>query len=310
MRFLHSLSLRRKKNTRAGITLNFGLPAQGKWRRDSSPRTITRLLVVGLFFIVVTGLVLATIRQSMAFLTDNASYEIQALDIPEPAYMSVEDVTALSGVVKGANLLHLPIKEVRKRLLEHPNIKDATVLRIMPNVLRIEVKEREPLAQISIGKNYLVDAEGYVLTWNDKFGQTDWPLIEGLDLKSKVVDNKIQSEALADVLQILLSMRGSILMKLLDIKKVQVDLPAGYRFLSGDVAIKMRPGLTPEEISDKFKKLAAVWEDLRKKGIAVDSVDLRFNDIVVTPKTAASKSAEHAAGRDKKAAEKPAKKKG
>ena len=143
-------------------SLRVGMLQKAKWRRESSPRMVSRLLVIGVFLAILAGIVLVSMRQSLAFLTDNPLYAIVKLDIATPMYLTPEDVTALSGVSKGDNLLKLPIKEVRKRLMEHPNIKEAVVQRVLPNVLRIGVTEREPLAQINVGKSYLVDAEGSV----------------------------------------------------------------------------------------------------------------------------------------------------
>ncbi len=280
-------------------SLHVGMLQKAKWRREHSPRTVSRLLVVAAFFALVVGLLLMTVRQSLAFLTDNPIYAIRTLDIPEPTYLSARDIAALSGVSKGENLLRICLQEVRKRLLEHPNVRDAVVRRILPDVLRIEVKEREPLAQINIGKNYLVDLEGVVLTWNEKFGPQEWPVIEGLDLKSKVVDNKIQSEPLKEALALLKEFRGSVLLSRVDIKAVKLNQPGGYVFVCGrDISLRFPQGLRATDIQGKFTQLAAVMEDLQRKGVIPEIIDLRFNDIVVLPKATAPGS-----GAGKKASE-------
>lgn len=303
MKFLRSAASPRNKKARKGHALNVGVTQKSRVRRENSPRTLTRLMVIGVFFAIVAGLVLATIRQSLAFLTDNPLYAIQSVSVQEPSFLTADEVISLSGVQNGDNLLRLSLVDVRKKILEHPNIREAAVMRRLPNVLRIEIKEREPLAQISIGKNYLVDGEGALLTWNDKFALREWPLIEGLDLKSSVVDNKIQSDPLTEVLQILKLFRGSVAATRMDIQIVRMDEPGGYLLeTSKGFALRLRVGLKPEEVQVKFTQVVAVLEDLQKKGIAPAVLDLRFEDIVVTPIQA--KAAAPAAG----AGERPSKK--
>ncbi len=292
MKFLTSLGSGRKKRHAKGVSLNVGGFAQkSKWRPENSPRTVTRLLVIGVFLAIAAGILFTTIRQSWAFITDNPLYAIRTIDIPDPVYLTVQEVMGLSGVSKGENILRCSIKDVQKRLLEHPNIKSAVVKRILPATLCIEIKEREPVAQINIGKNYLIDSEGTVLTWSDKFAAKSWTLIDGVDLKSKVVDNRIGSEPLMEVLQILKAFRTTVLAACLDITRVDMAAPGGYLFeTSKGVSFRFGFGLEAPDIQEKFGQLTAVLDDLQKKSVAAEVVDLRFNDVVVTTKQANAKT--------------------
>ncbi len=290
MKFWRSAS-GRKNARRAGHALNIGI-GKSKWRRENSPRAVTRVLVIGVFFVLVGGLLLLGVRQSMAFLTENPQYAITAIEIPAPAFLTSDEVAALSGARLGDNLLRLPIRDIRKKLLEHPNIREASVTRLLPSTLRIEIKEREPMAQISIGKNYLVDEEGAVLSWNQKFAETPVPLVDGLDMKSKMADNKVQSEALRDALRILKIYQGALILTRMEIQKVKLDQEDGHLFWTDKgVCLKMAAGMNAQEIQEKLHQLLAVWDDLQKKGVAAETIDLRFTDVVVTPKEKKEKKA-------------------
>ncbi len=290
MQFWRSAS-GRKNARRPGHALNIGI-GKSKWRRENSPRIITRVLIVGVFFFLVGGLLLLGVRQSMAFLTENPQYAVTAIEIPDPAFLTADEVGALSGARLGDNLLRLPIRDIRKKLLEHPNIREASVTRLLPSTLRIEIKEREPMALISIGKNYLVDEEGAVLSWNEKFAEKPVPLIEGLDMKSKMADNKVQSDALRDALRILKMYQGALILTRMEIQKVKLDQEDGYLFWTDKgVCLKMAAGMDAQEIQEKLHQLLAVWDDLQKKGVAAETIDLRFTDVVVTPKEKKEKKA-------------------
>ena len=48
-------------------SLHVGMLQKAKWRRESSPRALTRLLVIGVFLAILAGVVLIGMRQSLAF---------------------------------------------------------------------------------------------------------------------------------------------------------------------------------------------------------------------------------------------------
>ncbi|UCF30118.1 MAG: FtsQ-type POTRA domain-containing protein [bacterium] len=87
-------------------------------------------------------------------------------------------VRALSGVTIGQPLLTLDLEEARKRILKDPRIRDAVVVRKLPDTLQIRVEYRSPAAVVFDKVFYLVDTEGVVLA--EGVRQTgDYPLITG-----------------------------------------------------------------------------------------------------------------------------------
>ena len=75
-----------------------------------------------------------------------------------------EDILAAAGVTERSSLLFLDAAKMRAGLLANPWIAEATVLKLYPSRLRIEIKERAPFALWQkAGRVSLISADGTVL---------------------------------------------------------------------------------------------------------------------------------------------------
>lgn len=75
----------------------------------------------------------------------------------------------------GRSLYLFPVAERRRNLLAVDWVKEATVQRVWPNEIRVQITERTPVAFVPVGKKEsttqrfaLIDEEGQILTLNDK----------------------------------------------------------------------------------------------------------------------------------------------
>jgi hypothetical protein len=90
-----------------------------------------------------------------------------------------ESIRRLAGVVKGDPLLRVDLKEVRRKVISHPSVKEANVVRELPDTLRISVKERVPVAVVMGREFALVDTEGVVLNLHTAY-PAGYPVITGV----------------------------------------------------------------------------------------------------------------------------------
>jgi cell division protein FtsQ len=94
--------------------------------------------------------------------------------------VSREEILALAGITDHSSLLFLDARQARARLLTNPWIAEATVLKLYPNRVRIEVKERQAFALWQRdGKVALVALDGTVLEPAVPAGFTKLPLVVG-----------------------------------------------------------------------------------------------------------------------------------
>ena len=91
------------------------------------------------------------------------SLSLRSITVEGCRKTSPDSIIRLSGVNKGEPLLRIDLDEVRTRVLRHPAVRDATVVRELPDTLRISVQERSPVAAVMGHDFSLVDSKGVVV---------------------------------------------------------------------------------------------------------------------------------------------------
>ena len=75
-----------------------------------------------------------------------------------------EDLLSVFGEDLGRNIFYVPLALRRSELEQIPWVQQATVMRLLPNELRVSVTERTPIAFVRVGdKVKLVDGDGVIL---------------------------------------------------------------------------------------------------------------------------------------------------
>jgi cell division septal protein FtsQ len=104
---------------------------------------------------------------------------IKTIQVEGCRLIDSESIIRISGLKVGQPLLRIDLKEVRDRVVRHPVVKDATVVRELPDTLRITVLERTPAAAVMGREFAVVDRDGVVLyhppAYTDKY-----PVITGI----------------------------------------------------------------------------------------------------------------------------------
>jgi cell division protein FtsQ len=111
-------------------------------------------------------------------------------------------VEMLSGLNSHDRLLTFDRGRVVSNLLADPWIKEVRVLKGYPNRVILEIKEREPVAQVLTEAGYcLVDEEGVLVAASP----TPWPaytILEGLPVEGLAVSDTIPGEAFTQEMEV------------------------------------------------------------------------------------------------------------
>jgi cell division protein FtsQ len=95
---------------------------------------------------------------------NSAGFNISEVALAGEREVSREDILAAAGITGRSSLLFLDAARTRARLLNNPWIAEATVLKLYPGRLRIEIKERDAFALWQKGGRVaLISADGTVL---------------------------------------------------------------------------------------------------------------------------------------------------
>jgi cell division protein FtsQ len=193
----------------------------------------------------------------------------------------------------GRNIFFIPLTQQKAQLETIPWVESASVMRFVPNRLKVEIQERTPVAFARVGPRIsLIDAGGTLMELPPK-RKYSFPVILGMNpgepLSTRAPRMKVYMELVRDLdsggARYSQDLSEVNLIDLEDVK-VRVNDPAG------DVLVH----LGSSDYLRRYKTYASHVQEWRQQFRDLESVDLRYdNQIVVNPdipKTAkAAKSA-------------------
>jgi cell division septal protein FtsQ len=183
---------------------------------------------------------------------------------------------------RGENIFKINIKQLADSIKrDYPQLKNAAVSRVMPNILEIAIVTRVPAAVISSFGNYPVDNERVVLSPDIKFNKV-LPVISGLSLWIRPkIGEVLDSGKLLKALQLIKLFKENDISKICSVKGVDMSNKR-------NVIVVLESGIEVRMGSDKFgskiNKLATILEDDSIDKNNLEYIDLRFDDIVLGPR--------------------------
>jgi cell division protein FtsQ len=131
-------------------------------------RTTWGKLLLGVSILIVPGLLLALIIAVHSFLDHDPRFRVESstsIQTIGNSQLSRSDLLSVFGSDIGRNLFFVPLAKRRAALEQIPWVRQATVMRVLPNQLRVAIVERTPIAFVLVhGHVQLADADGVILT--------------------------------------------------------------------------------------------------------------------------------------------------
>jgi cell division protein FtsQ len=183
----------------------------------------------------------------------------------------------------GRNVFFVPLAQRKKQLEQIPWVESASVMRFVPNRLRIEIHERTPIAFARVGSRiFLTDGTGVLMDLpvgsKKKFS---FPVVLGMNLgepQSMRADRmKIFKQLVSD-----LDSTGAHYSQ--NLSEVDLSDPDDVKVLADDAHGEVLVHLGSSDFLDRFKVYVGHVQDWRQQFTRLDSVDLRYeHQIVVNP---------------------------
>src|SRR6478752_10671577 len=253
-------------------------------RRGSLPKkTVTRLTwgAVVLAIVFVCGIGVAALyhygERSWRFRVESSDdIEIGGLqNVTRPQVMEV-----MGGDI-GRNIFFVPLAQRKAQLEQIPWVESASVMRFVPNRLKIEIHERTPVAFARVGPRiFLIDAGGTLMELPQK-RKYSFPVILGMNpgepLSTRIPRMKAYNELVHE-----LDSGGArysqdlseVDLSDLDNIKVRVNDP------QGDVQVE----LGSAEFLKRYKTYVSHVQEWRQQFQKLESVNLRYdNQVIVNP---------------------------
>ena len=131
------------------------------------PKTIGGRIILGTGALLVVGAVLGSVLAVRAMLLHDPRFLIATsseIQIVGNQHLTRAQVLSVFGSDLERNIFKVPLVERRADLERLPWVQHATVMRLLPNTVRVAVTEREPVAFVRQGTQIgLADAEGVLL---------------------------------------------------------------------------------------------------------------------------------------------------
>jgi cell division protein FtsQ len=213
----------------------------------------------------------------------------EQIDVTGNHFVSREAVVAGFGSDRGRSVARVPLDARRQAIEQMPWVEQASVERVLPNRIRVELTERKPAAFLRSGSDLmLVDLQGVILERpaGEAFA---FPVVTGLTEALPQDERKrrmqIYDEFLRSVEQVRAGAGDRVSeVDLSDPKDLRAVLTGlGNAGNTGAVTVHFGEG----DFSGKYRLLADNFSEWQAKTGRVESVDLRYQrQIVVNPETA------------------------
>lgn len=226
---------------------------------------------LSLSFLIVAGVALAG-KKIEDFLLTSPHFRISEVSFKGLNSLEKKTLESLAKVEMGKNMFQVDLGEIRRRLQNHPQVKEVVISRQFPQRMEVRIKEREAIALIkNDGKLYPVDSEGFIVFRDSR--PRSLPLITGLGIRGRKVGERIEEAKLVMALGILETSASSGLL----ISAIDLEGRNPVLWTRG-IKILLEGGENREE---KIKECKSILTDLRRRRERVEYIDLRFNNPVV-----------------------------
>jgi cell division protein FtsQ len=253
-------------------------------RRSSLPKkTASRLLWA---MIAAAILFIAAIAAASLYEYGERSWRFRVessdnIDVTGMQNVTKTQIMEVMGADIGRNIFFIPLAQQKSQLEQIPWVESASVMRFVPNRLRVEIHERTPVAFARVGPRIsLIDAGGTLMELPQKH-KYSFPVILGMNPGEPLSTRAPRMKAYNALVQDLDSSGARYSQDLSEVDltdlenlKVRVNDPAG------DVQVE----LGSSDFLKRYKTYVSHVQEWRQQFQKLDSVNLRYdNQVIVNP---------------------------
>lgn len=190
-------------------------------------------------------------------------------------HLTDDELRALAGVRLNESLASLSGREVSRQLLKSPWVRSVSLMREFPDKVSIWIKEAEPFALLDKnGHLFLIDEQGKLLEELQEDSVPFLPVIAGDPFNEK--------EGFSEALNLVRLMNAKGFSSDRDRLEVNAHKPHNLSVRVDEIVVKMGSG----GYEEKIEKFIQIEQEIKKMGVSVDYIDLRFADkAIVKPVT-------------------------
>jgi cell division protein FtsQ len=214
------------------------------------------------------------------FLRDHSAFHITRVRVYGAERVPQQELIQLAQISRDTSLLRLNIERVRRRIMQHPWVREALVRRMYPSELEVIVYERRPAAILGSEPGYVVDAEGYLLGPATAADLASFPRLASRSVPPPMAGARITEPAVKAGLRLLSQAQDSAFFRNTVITHIDIMNPE--RFLVQTQRGRFVVGADLTGIEGKLDFFPAIDEVLRTRARHAEYIDVSVaNQIVV-----------------------------
>lgn len=214
-------------------------------------------------------LVIAAAAIVLGVKTLTRQFRVNEIIVSGNYHLDQEDIVKNIKLRKGYPLLDVRPSDINKRLGEDPWIKSVALKKQFPGTLLIKVEEADPKALLSIkNKLYIIDGDGNILERINGESIPFLPVIKDIG-----PDNK---KGFSEALKLISALAARNILGVMESVEIGVEKYGLFVKMDGDL-IKIGYG----EYAEKFDRWTELEPEIRKRGVPIKYIDLRFKDSVI-----------------------------
>jgi len=206
---------------------------------------------------------------------NNKTFKLEAVEIKGNSKISKDEIIKIALPEKDFSIFDVDSSRIKKRLLRHPLIKDAKIIKNWPHRLTIEISERVLCAEVLIeGDLYHADENGEIFERHKNDEKISVPIITGINKNMVVTNRKMAFEEIKRLIEFKNLYKRMGVETYAPISQIHREEGGGITVFTGEDAKEIRFG--SGNYLERLKNLVAVLKYLKSAGrnwnyILVDS---------------------------------------
>jgi cell division protein FtsQ len=253
-------------------------------RRSSLPKKTANRLLWAAVAVVILGVAAVAAAGLYEYGERSWRFRIDSSDNIEVTGMqnvTKAQIMEVMGADIGRNIFFVPLSQQKTQLEQIPWVDSASVMRFVPNRLKVEIHERTPVAFARVGPRiFLIDAGGTLMELPQKH-KYSFPVILGMNPGEPLSTRLPRMKAYNELVQELDSGGARYSQDLSEVDlsdlenlKVRVNDPAG------DVQVE----LGSSDYLKRYRTYVGHVQEWRQQFQKLESVNLRYdNQVIVNP---------------------------
>ncbi len=264
---------------------DLGIPAAGNdrryWRRHQkrrvrkARRSWTALRAAGAVFLdlALLGVFGYVGYETFGHVTTAPQFALRDIEVEGAARLSPEDVRRALAPFAGRNLLEVDLEEAAAAVASDPWVARASLMRVLPRSLKVEIEERKPAALAVVrGTVHVVGDDGFDIGPAAAGFSLDRPLLTGLDR----LDRGARERALAAGSAAIASLAAASPELAAEVSEIDLSRPDRLRLVPKTRGPEIL--LDPGRIDGNLEDYLSLRGEIESRWGETSRVDLRWRD--------------------------------